>query len=85
MPGSAAPWAALAAVALLLVGSVGAAQPRSTLPPPEATSAAAPEEPSGERGGCPGRCRCEAPGRVDCSDLGLREVPTQLGPLTSYL
>ncbi|XP_008295256.1 leucine-rich repeat-containing G-protein coupled receptor 5 [Stegastes partitus] len=40
------------------------------------------------RGGCPGRCRCEVDGllhRVDCSDLGLREVPGNLSVFTSYL
>ncbi|XP_047431951.1 leucine-rich repeat-containing G-protein coupled receptor 5-like [Mugil cephalus] len=37
---------------------------------------------------CPGRCRCEVDGllhRVDCSDLGLREVPRNLSVFTSYL
>lgn len=41
-----------------------------------------------ERGGCPGRCRCEVDGllqRVDCSDLGLRELPSNLSLFTSYL
>uniref|UniRef100_A0A3Q3WG38 G-protein coupled receptors family 1 profile domain-containing protein n=1 Tax=Mola mola TaxID=94237 RepID=A0A3Q3WG38_MOLML len=41
-----------------------------------------------ERGGCPGRCRCEVDGvlhRVDCSDLGLREPPSNLSVFTSYL
>ncbi|XP_078129664.1 leucine-rich repeat-containing G-protein coupled receptor 5-like isoform X2 [Sander vitreus] len=38
--------------------------------------------------GCHGRCRCEVDGplhRVDCSDLGLREVPSNLSVFTSYL
>uniref|UniRef100_A0A3P8UA98 Leucine rich repeat containing G protein-coupled receptor 5 n=1 Tax=Amphiprion percula TaxID=161767 RepID=A0A3P8UA98_AMPPE len=33
------------------------------------------------RSSCPGRCRCEVSGllhRVDCSDLGLREIPANL-------
>uniref|UniRef100_A0A3B5MC48 LRRNT domain-containing protein n=1 Tax=Xiphophorus couchianus TaxID=32473 RepID=A0A3B5MC48_9TELE len=37
---------------------------------------------------CPGRCRCEGDGllhRVDCSDLGLREIPSNLSVFTSYL
>ena len=37
---------------------------------------------------CPSRCRCEVDGllhRVDCSDLGLREVPSNLSVFTSYL
>lgn len=37
---------------------------------------------------CPGRCRCEGDGllhRVDCSDLGLREIPRNLSVFTSYL
>ncbi|XP_039648351.1 leucine-rich repeat-containing G-protein coupled receptor 5-like, partial [Perca fluviatilis] len=40
------------------------------------------------RAGCHGRCRCEVDGllhRVDCSDLGLREVPSNLSVFTSYL
>lgn len=40
------------------------------------------------RVGCPGRCRCEVDGllrRVDCSDLGLREIPSNLSVFTSYL
>ncbi|XP_074482446.1 leucine-rich repeat-containing G-protein coupled receptor 5-like [Sebastes fasciatus] len=39
-------------------------------------------------GDCPGRCRCEVSGllhRVDCSDRGLREVPSNLSVFTSYL
>ncbi|XP_072233855.1 leucine-rich repeat-containing G-protein coupled receptor 5A-like isoform X2 [Leuresthes tenuis] len=37
---------------------------------------------------CPSRCRCEVDGllhRVDCADLGLREVPSNLSVFTSYL
>ncbi|KAE8281093.1 Leucine-rich repeat-containing G-protein coupled receptor 5A [Larimichthys crocea] len=40
------------------------------------------------RAGCPSRCRCEVDGllhRVDCSDLGLREIPSNLSVFTSYL
>ncbi|XP_035003340.2 leucine-rich repeat-containing G-protein coupled receptor 5-like [Hippoglossus stenolepis] len=40
------------------------------------------------RAGCPGRCRCEVDGllhRVDCSDLGLREIPSNLSVFTSFL
>ncbi|XP_071358603.1 leucine-rich repeat-containing G-protein coupled receptor 5-like [Trachinotus anak] len=40
------------------------------------------------RAGCPGRCRCGVDGllhRVDCSDLGLREIPSSLSVFTSYL
>uniref|UniRef100_A0A4W6D0U0 Leucine rich repeat containing G protein-coupled receptor 5 n=1 Tax=Lates calcarifer TaxID=8187 RepID=A0A4W6D0U0_LATCA len=40
------------------------------------------------RAGCPGHCRCEVEGllhRVDCSDLGLREIPSNLSVFTSYL
>ncbi|XP_038565443.1 leucine-rich repeat-containing G-protein coupled receptor 5-like isoform X1 [Micropterus salmoides] len=46
----------------------------------------------GDRGaewaGCPGRCRCDVDGllhRVDCSDLGLREMPSNLSVFTSFL
>ncbi|XP_072310002.1 leucine-rich repeat-containing G-protein coupled receptor 5-like [Eucyclogobius newberryi] len=38
--------------------------------------------------GCPGRCRCEVDGllhRVDCSDLGLQETPSNISVFTSYL
>ncbi|XP_023682267.1 leucine-rich repeat-containing G-protein coupled receptor 5 isoform X2 [Paramormyrops kingsleyae] len=37
---------------------------------------------------CPSRCHCEEDGmllRVDCSDLGLSAVPTNLSVFTSYL
>ncbi|XP_030006694.1 leucine-rich repeat-containing G-protein coupled receptor 5-like isoform X2 [Sphaeramia orbicularis] len=40
------------------------------------------------RAGCPERCRCEVDGllhRVDCSDQGLREIPSNLSVFTSYL
>ncbi|XP_028255696.1 leucine-rich repeat-containing G-protein coupled receptor 5-like isoform X2 [Parambassis ranga] len=40
------------------------------------------------RAGCPARCRCEVDGllhRVDCSDLGLQEAPSNLSVFTSYL
>uniref|UniRef100_A0A3Q1GBB6 Leucine rich repeat containing G protein-coupled receptor 5 n=1 Tax=Acanthochromis polyacanthus TaxID=80966 RepID=A0A3Q1GBB6_9TELE len=40
------------------------------------------------RSSCPGRCRCEVSGllhRVDCSDLGLRQIPANLSVFTSYL
>ncbi|KAM8907849.1 LOW QUALITY PROTEIN: leucine-rich repeat-containing G-protein coupled receptor 5-like [Spinachia spinachia] len=43
---------------------------------------------TGARGAGPAGCRCEADGpllRVDCSDLGLREVPSNLSVFTSYL
>lgn len=91
MPGFAALLAAFAVLSLPSGGSVdgvemrssAAAGQRSAQPQPEATAAgAAPGDP----GGCPGRCRCEADGRrLDCSDLGLRELPANLSALTSYL
>ncbi|CAL8324040.1 unnamed protein product [Lota lota] len=37
---------------------------------------------------CPGRCQCEMDGllhRLDCSDLGLSDVPANLSVFTSYL
>eukprot|EP00064_Thunnus_orientalis_P021235 superscaffoldBa00006318_g21392 len=58
------------------------------------SSAAARVETSGDgdrgagRTGCPSRCRCEVDGllhRVDCSDQGLREIPSNLSVFTSYL
>ncbi|XP_071376361.1 leucine-rich repeat-containing G-protein coupled receptor 5-like [Centroberyx affinis] len=42
----------------------------------------------GPRGGCPSACRCEGDGRlrrVDCVDLGLSVVPSNLSGFTSYL
>ncbi|XP_045578372.1 leucine-rich repeat-containing G-protein coupled receptor 5 isoform X2 [Salmo salar] len=39
-------------------------------------------------GDCPSRCHCEEDGmlqRVDCSDLGLTEIPANLSVFTSYL
>lgn len=39
--------------------------------------------------GCPAHCQCEPDGRmllrVDCSDLGLSELPSNLSVFTSYL
>lgn len=39
--------------------------------------------------GCPSHCHCELDGRmllrVDCSDLGLSELPSNLSVFTSYL
>ncbi|KAJ3612114.1 hypothetical protein NHX12_020391 [Muraenolepis orangiensis] len=38
--------------------------------------------------GCPGLCQCEVQGllhRLDCSDLGLSEIPANLSGFTSYL
>lgn len=38
--------------------------------------------------GCPDRCRCEVDGllhRVDCSDLGLQEIPVNMSVFMSYL
>lgn len=39
--------------------------------------------------GCPTHCHCEPDGRmllrVDCSDLGLSELPSNLSVFTSYL
>lgn len=37
---------------------------------------------------CPLQCHCEEDGimlSVDCSELGLSEVPANLSPLTAYL
>lgn len=37
---------------------------------------------------CPAQCHCEEDGvmlSVDCSELGLSEVPASLSPLTAYL
>lgn len=37
---------------------------------------------------CPPPCQCEEDGifvMVDCSELGLSSVPTNLSPLTTYL
>ncbi|CAJ1054656.1 leucine-rich repeat-containing G-protein coupled receptor 5-like isoform X2 [Xyrichtys novacula] len=45
-------------------------------------------ERAAQRSSCPDRCRCEEDGllyRVDCSDLGLRDIPSNLSVFTSYL
>lgn len=37
---------------------------------------------------CPPQCHCEQDGivlSVDCSELGLSELPASLSPLTAYL
>lgn len=37
---------------------------------------------------CPSQCQCEEDGMfvmVDCSELGLSSVPSDLSPLTTYL
>ncbi|XP_078139156.1 leucine-rich repeat-containing G-protein coupled receptor 5-like [Centroberyx gerrardi] len=42
----------------------------------------------GPRSGCPSACRCEGDGRlrrVDCVDLGLGVIPSNLSGFTSYL
>ena len=49
-----------------------------------------PEEGTGAAGlpGCPARCQCEMDGllhRLDCSDLGLSDIPADLSVFTSYL
>ncbi|XP_049739852.1 leucine-rich repeat-containing G-protein coupled receptor 5 isoform X1 [Elephas maximus indicus] len=45
--------------------------------------------PGGPPRGCPAHCQCEPDGRmllrVDCSDLGLSELPSNLSVFTSYL
>ncbi|XP_012413854.1 leucine-rich repeat-containing G-protein coupled receptor 5 isoform X3 [Trichechus manatus latirostris] len=45
--------------------------------------------PGGPLRGCPAHCQCEPDGRmllrVDCSDLGLSELPSNLSVFTSYL
>lgn len=88
--------ALLAAVAVLsapLGSSAAGVEMRSSVavensaaPAVEGTAGVSSED--RERGGCPGRCRCEVDGvlhRVDCSDLGLREPPSNLSVFTSYL
>lgn len=86
----------LAAFALLSVGfrSAGAElEMRSSAVPAVQRAAAGLNSSGDEVGGagrtsCPGRCRCEVDGLlhwVDCSDLGLREIPSNLSVFTSYL
>ncbi|KAM4523733.1 leucine-rich repeat-containing G-protein coupled receptor 5-like [Fundulus diaphanus] len=80
----------LAALAVLSAGlrssEAGAKIQKATV----SSSAVGREESSRAAGQttCPDRCRCEGDGllhRVDCSDLGLREVPGNLSVFTSYL
>uniref|UniRef100_A0A8C6R6F2 Leucine rich repeat containing G protein coupled receptor 5 n=1 Tax=Nannospalax galili TaxID=1026970 RepID=A0A8C6R6F2_NANGA len=48
-----------------------------------------PQRPGALPRGCPAHCQCEPDGRmllkVDCSDLGLSEIPSNLSVFTSYL
>ncbi|CAK6443183.1 unnamed protein product [Pipistrellus nathusii] len=52
-------------------------------------AAAGPPRPGALLRGCPAHCQCEPDGRmllrVDCSDLGLSELPANLSVFTSYL
>ncbi|XP_055482155.1 leucine-rich repeat-containing G-protein coupled receptor 5 isoform X2 [Psammomys obesus] len=52
-------------------------------------AAGSPPSPDAMPLGCPSRCQCELDGRmllrVDCSDLGLSELPSNLSVFTSYL
>ena len=60
----------------------------SAVPAVEGTAAGRNSSEDQDGTGCPDRCRCEVDGllhRVDCSDLGLREVPSNLSVFTSYL
>ncbi|XP_051249031.1 leucine-rich repeat-containing G-protein coupled receptor 5-like isoform X2 [Dicentrarchus labrax] len=93
MPGFVALVAVFAVLSAGLRSSVAAVEMQSSVAVEERTAAAAVESSEdGDRGagraGCPGRCRCEVDGllhRVDCSDLGLREIPSNLSVFTSYL
>lgn len=52
-------------------------------------AAGGPQRPGALPRGCPARCQCEPDGRmllrVDCADLGLSELPSNLSVFTSYL
>ncbi|XP_051028953.1 leucine-rich repeat-containing G-protein coupled receptor 5 [Acomys russatus] len=52
-------------------------------------AAGSPRRPDTMPLGCPSHCQCELDGRmllrVDCSDLGLSELPSNLSVFTSYL
>ncbi|XP_065807190.1 leucine-rich repeat-containing G-protein coupled receptor 5 [Labrus bergylta] len=88
--------AMLAAFALLSAGlrsSVAAGEMQSSAAekesaePGESSSRVEGDSAAG-RSSCPARCRCDMDGllhRVDCSDLGLREIPSNLSVFTSYL
>uniref|UniRef100_UPI0037E9A884 leucine-rich repeat-containing G-protein coupled receptor 5-like n=1 Tax=Semicossyphus pulcher TaxID=241346 RepID=UPI0037E9A884 len=86
----------LAVFALLSAGlrsSVAAGEMQSSVAAEERTlaggnSSAEDGDRGAVRSSCPDRCRCEVDGllhRVDCSDLGLREIPSNLSVFTSYL
>ncbi|KAM9328421.1 leucine-rich repeat-containing G-protein coupled receptor 5-like [Pholidichthys leucotaenia] len=100
MPASVTLLAAFALLALGFRSSVNGVETESSEPAvPRAaaavnTTAVTRAESSGDedrgagRTSCPDRCRCEMDGllhRVDCSDLGLRDIPSNLGVFTSYL
>ncbi|KAL6032241.1 hypothetical protein STEG23_036802 [Scotinomys teguina] len=52
-------------------------------------AAGSPPRPDTMPRGCPSHCQCDLDGRmllrVDCSDLGLSELPSNLSVFTSYL
>lgn len=86
MPGFVALLSVFAALSAGFSSSVedgsAAAVNSSAVPRPQSSG------PGADRAGCPGRCRCSVDGllhRVDCSDLGLRDVPGNLSVFTSYL
>ncbi|KAM8740763.1 leucine-rich repeat-containing G-protein coupled receptor 5-like [Acanthopagrus schlegelii] len=89
MPGCVAFLAAFAVLSAGLRSSVAAVEMRSSaVPAVERTAAGRNSSEDRDGTGCPDRCRCEVDGllhRVDCSDLGLREVPSNLSVFTSYL
>ncbi|XP_044041324.1 leucine-rich repeat-containing G-protein coupled receptor 5-like isoform X3 [Siniperca chuatsi] len=101
MPGFVALLAAFAVLSAGLRSSVAAVEMQSSVAVQESSAVPAVERTAaagvnssgdGDRGagraGCPGRCRCEVDGllhRVDCLDLGLREIPSNLSVFTSYL
>ncbi|XP_054862687.1 leucine-rich repeat-containing G-protein coupled receptor 5-like [Amphiprion ocellaris] len=99
MRGCVALLGAFAALSAGFWSSVAAVRSSAASPVQDAAAAGnSSAEPRGESSGdgeraagrssCPGRCRCEVSGllhRVDCSDLGLREIPANLSVFTSYL
>ncbi|KAM6962088.1 LOW QUALITY PROTEIN: leucine-rich repeat-containing G-protein coupled receptor 5-like [Tautogolabrus adspersus] len=88
--------ALLAAFALLSAGlrsSVAAGEMQSSAAEKESaepggSSSKVDGDTAAGQSSCPDRCRCDLDGllhRVDCSDLGLREIPSNLSVFTSYL
>lgn len=71
------------------LGALLPALPLLLLPLLQLAAGGASPKPGALVRGCPEHCQCEPDGRmllrVDCSDLGLSQLPANLSVFTSYL